>query len=134
VPLVTLFLVLVAIGGCGEGTPPGKVARVGGDGEVYPMGAPIQVDVTEVDHFRHRYLFHAEPREVIPIQAETVGMLLEVSIGPVGERKAWKKGPRAELRERFEAPRRAEYELEIFGDGLAHENTYRLVVGVRSRR
>lgn len=117
---------------CGEDIEPGKVARVGGD--TYALGDRIEIRVGEHEHFRQHYRFHADRGESIPILAETPGMMLEVSIGLAGERKAWKRGPQSDIRDRFRAPQTGEYELEIFGDGLTYDNTVGLVVGEPRRR
>jgi len=122
--LLALFLVL----GCGDDGPPaGKVARVGG--ETYRMGARIQIDPGNRERFRHRYRFRAEAGEVLPIQAETGGMLLEISISRPGERPRWERGPNAEIRDRFTPRESGVHELVISGDSLTYGNSYRLTVG-----
>ena len=121
------LLLTFALAGCGnDGPPTGKVTR--GD-KTWRMGERIQVAVGEHESFRHRYRFRAEKRQAVSIQAETGGMMLEISIYEPGERPRWKRGPNAEVRDRFTALESGLYELEIFGDGLTYGNSYRLTIG-----
>jgi len=105
------------------------VERVGGDS--FAMGRPLDVELGNRERFRHRYRFRATRGETVPLSVETAGMVLELHVGPPGERPEFREGPKGLIRTRFTPVKTGEYELVVVGDGLTYGNTYQLVVGSR---